>query len=69
MHKEVRHVPYPSFSDSVRGNIIKFEDKRAAEKCLTVMNGRNFAGAKLAAEMWDGHTSYKIEESDLESRA
>ena len=45
---------------------VKFEDKLAAEKCMAVMNGRNFAGAKLVAEMWDGHTSYKIEESDLE---
>jgi hypothetical protein len=28
-----------------------------------------FAGRKLVAEMWDGHTSYKVEESDMEREA
>lgn len=48
---------------------VKFEDIDAAHACIEVMNGRRFAGRILAAEMWDGQTSYKIEESDLEREA
>jgi len=45
---------------------IKFADVESAHRCVKVMNGRFFAGRKLEAGMWDGHTNYKIEESELE---
>eukprot|EP00039_Didymoeca_costata_P026975 m.17110 g.17110 ORF g.17110 m.17110 type:complete len:380 (-) comp5907_c0_seq1:50-1189(-) len=45
---------------------IKYADMAAAEKCIKLMHGRNYAGRQLHAEMWDGTTNYKIEESELE---
>jgi HIV Tat-specific factor 1 len=48
---------------------VKFEDVPSAHACIEVMHGRMFAGRKLVAEMWDGHTSYKVEESDMEREA
>eukprot|EP00041_Stephanoeca_diplocostata_P040067 m.1638569 g.1638569 ORF g.1638569 m.1638569 type:complete len:403 (+) comp28776_c0_seq1:134-1342(+) len=45
---------------------IKFEDMQSAMRCIDKMHKRFFAGKELHAELWDGHTSYKIEESDLE---
>lgn len=45
---------------------IKFEDVEAAQACIQKMDGRHFAQRTLVATMWDGHTSYKIEESDME---
>eukprot|EP00040_Diaphanoeca_grandis_P039141 m.258233 g.258233 ORF g.258233 m.258233 type:complete len:395 (+) comp36303_c0_seq1:184-1368(+) len=45
---------------------IKFEDVASVDVCIKAMNGRWFAKKQLEALMWDGVTSYKIEESDLE---
>eukprot|EP00038_Savillea_parva_P013676 m.212030 g.212030 ORF g.212030 m.212030 type:complete len:414 (+) comp25872_c0_seq1:31-1272(+) len=45
---------------------VKFEDVAAAHACIKLMHNRLFGGRRLSADMWDGHTSYKIEESDME---
>jgi RNA recognition motif-containing protein len=48
---------------------IKFTEAESAHTCLSKMHNRIFDGRKLHAEMWDGHTNYKIEESDAERDA
>lgn len=48
---------------------VKFEDVAAANKCRMKFSGRSFAGRVLACEMWDGHTNYKVEETDAERAA
>ena len=45
---------------------VKFAEIEAAHKCIKVMNGRAYDQKYLEAAMWDGHTSYKIEESEGE---
>jgi len=38
--------------------LIKFEDTKAADKCLLLMRGRFFAGRQVVAEFYDGKTNY-----------
>lgn len=45
---------------------VKFEEVEAVGLCISLMNGRNFAGRKITAEEWDGIVNYKIEETDLD---
>lgn len=45
---------------------VRFETVESQLQCIKSMHGRFFAGQALSAEPWDGHTSYKIEESDME---
>eukprot|EP00117_Sycon_ciliatum_P050148 scpid64643/ scgid35438/ HIV Tat-specific factor 1 homolog len=45
---------------------VAFKEFEGAEECVKVMNGRWYAGRQLKAELYDGVTSYQIEETDLE---
>jgi len=44
--------------------VVKFEEGRAAQKCVEVMNGRYFGGNKLEVFFYDGWTNYSVEESE-----
>lgn len=44
--------------------VIKFADSYAAEKCVKLMDGRFFAGHQIKAELYDGYTNFKVEESE-----
>jgi HIV Tat-specific factor 1 len=46
---------------------ITFNDFECADQCVSLMNGRFFAGRKLSAHVWDGKTKYKIEETEEEA--
>lgn len=48
---------------------VKFADMISAQKCMLKMNNRNYNKRTLLAEMWDGRTNYKIEETDAERDA
>jgi len=48
---------------------IKFTDVASAQKCMRKMNNKTFNSRTLLAEMWDGNTNYKIEETDAERDA
>lgn len=48
---------------------VKFRDADDADKCVAAMNGRWFAKRQLTAELWDGKTDYKVEETDQEREA
>ncbi|XP_071819070.1 17S U2 SnRNP complex component HTATSF1-like [Apostichopus japonicus] len=48
---------------------VRFKDADDADKCVAAMNGRWFAKRQLTAELWDGKTDYKIEETDREREA
>lgn len=39
---------------------IKFDDPKAAEQCIKLMNGRFFAGKELECFYWDGKTNYRV---------
>ena len=45
---------------------VTFKEFQHAEQCVSVMNGRWFAGRQLTAHLWDGKTRYKIEETEEE---
>lgn len=47
--------------------VIHFSDFEAADKCVSLMNGRFFAGRKLTAEPWDGKTRYRVNETEEEA--
>ncbi|KAF9919620.1 hypothetical protein FBU30_010731 [Linnemannia zychae] len=38
---------------------VRFKDKESAELCVKLMSGRYFAGQRVAAEIYDGHTKYE----------
>jgi len=38
--------------------LVKFEDSKAADKCLLLMKGRYFGGRQIMAEFHDGKTNY-----------
>lgn len=44
-----------------------FTDFESADKCVTLMNGRFFAGRRLQAFNWDGKEKYKINETEQEA--
>lgn len=46
---------------------VVFKDADQADKCVELMNGRNYAGRVIFAELWDGKTKYKIKETDEEA--
>lgn len=48
---------------------ISFQEFDAADKCVSVMNGRFFDGRRLEATLWDGKTKYKIQETEEELEA
>lgn len=48
---------------------IKFSTSSAAEKCLTLMNGRMFDNSRLSAEYYDGYTNYTVAEKEEEVAA
>jgi len=48
---------------------IKFSTSSAAEKCLSLMNGRIFDGNRIAAEYYDGFTNYTVSEKEDEVAA
>lgn len=48
---------------------VKFKDADDADKCVAALNGRWFAKRQLTAELWDGKTDYKVEETDQEREA
>lgn len=39
---------------------IKFEEPKAAEECVQLMNGRFFNGRQLESFYWDGKTNYRV---------
>lgn len=48
---------------------IKFATGEAADKCVKLMEGRFFAGRRLAAFMWDGYTNYNMKLQETEEQA
>lgn len=44
--------------------VIKFKDSYAAEKCVKMMNGRFFSGHQIKAELYDGYSNFKVEETE-----
>ncbi|XP_054262293.1 HIV Tat-specific factor 1 homolog [Macrosteles quadrilineatus] len=48
---------------------ISFKEFEAADACIQLLNGRWFGQRKITAELWDGHTKYKITETDEEIQA
>ncbi|KAF9288603.1 hypothetical protein BGZ68_010903 [Mortierella alpina] len=51
---------------------VRFKDKESAELCVKFMSGRFFAGQRVVAEIYDGHTKYEVqktkEELELEEK-
>ncbi|KAF9896325.1 hypothetical protein BX616_007678, partial [Lobosporangium transversale] len=45
---------------------VRFKDKESAELCVRLMSGRYFAGQKVVAEIYDGHTKYDVKKSKEE---
>ena len=48
-----------------------FKSPQAAAKCVSLMDGRWFAGSQLEADLWDGRTSHNVkkrEESEEEQQ-
>ncbi|XP_072019496.1 17S U2 SnRNP complex component HTATSF1-like [Amphiura filiformis] len=45
---------------------VKYKDGDSADVCVLALNGRWFAQRQLVAEIWDGKTDYKVEETDKE---
>ncbi|KAG9320238.1 hypothetical protein KVV02_005859 [Mortierella alpina] len=45
---------------------VRFKDKESAELCVKFMSGRFFAGQRVVAEIYDGHTKYEIQKSKEE---
>ncbi|KAF9438037.1 hypothetical protein BGZ76_010086 [Entomortierella beljakovae] len=48
---------------------VRFKDKESAELCVKLMSGRYFAGQKVIAEIYDGHTRYEAHKSKEEIEA
>ncbi|KAF9166084.1 hypothetical protein DFQ26_008754 [Actinomortierella ambigua] len=48
---------------------VKFKDVESAELCIRLMNGRFFAGQRIEAELYDGHTKYDVKKSKEEMEA
>ncbi|CAG2115067.1 unnamed protein product [Medioppia subpectinata] len=46
---------------------VVFAEFAGADQCVQLMNGRFFAGRRLAAEHWDGRTRYKTDETEEEA--
>lgn len=46
---------------------VVFHEFDSADQCVQLMNGRFFAGRRLTAELWDGKTRYKVEETEEEA--
>lgn len=44
-----------------------FNDFESADKCVSLMNGRFFAGRRLQSFNWDGKAKYKINETEQEA--
>lgn len=47
---------------------IKFAAGEAADKCVELMEGRFFAGRRLAAFKWDGYTDYNMKLQETEEQ-
>ncbi|KAG0002950.1 hypothetical protein BGZ80_003503 [Entomortierella chlamydospora] len=45
---------------------VRFKEKESAELCVRLMSGRFFAGQKVEAEIYDGHTRYEVHKSKEE---
>ncbi|UYV79702.1 HTATSF1 [Cordylochernes scorpioides] len=45
---------------------ITFKEHEHADACIKLMNNRWFAQRKLSAELWDGKTKFKVEETEEE---
>ncbi|KAF9969852.1 hypothetical protein BGZ73_007617 [Actinomortierella ambigua] len=48
---------------------VKFKDAESAELCVKLMNGRFFAGQRIEAAIYDGHTKYDVKKSKEELEA
>ncbi|KAK8812595.1 hypothetical protein WA538_003809 [Blastocystis sp. DL] len=46
--------------------VVKFKQANAADSCVKKMDGRFFAGRKLKAFFWDGHTDYRTKMTEEE---
>lgn len=45
---------------------VRYKDKESAELCVKLMSGRFFAGQRVVAEIYDGHTKYESQKSKEE---
>ncbi|KAG0213657.1 hypothetical protein BGX28_003810 [Mortierella sp. GBA30] len=45
---------------------VRFKDKESADLCVKFMSGRFFAGQRVLAEIYDGHTKYEVQKSKEE---
>ncbi|KAK3807943.1 MAG: hypothetical protein J3R72DRAFT_99007 [Linnemannia gamsii] len=45
---------------------VRFKEKESAELCVKLMSGRFFAGQRVIAEIYDGHTKYESQKSKEE---
>ncbi|XP_015173549.1 PREDICTED: HIV Tat-specific factor 1 homolog [Polistes dominula] len=48
---------------------VTFREPAEAQACVQLLNGRWFSQRKISAEIWDGKTKYKINETDAEIEA
>ncbi|KAF8931658.1 hypothetical protein BGZ47_011738 [Haplosporangium gracile] len=45
---------------------VRYKDKESADLCVKLMSGRFFAGQRVVAEIYDGHTRYESQKSKEE---
>ncbi|KAI7821864.1 hypothetical protein BC939DRAFT_454716 [Gamsiella multidivaricata] len=45
---------------------VRFKDKESAILCVRMMSGRYFAGQKVVAEIYDGHSKYEVQKTKEE---
>ncbi|KAG0059908.1 hypothetical protein BGZ89_012711 [Linnemannia elongata] len=45
---------------------VRYKDKESADLCVKLMSGRFFAGQRVVAEIYDGHTKYESQKSKEE---
>jgi len=43
---------------------VAFKEIEEAQACIELLNGRWFGQRRITAEIWDGHTKYKIKETE-----
>jgi HIV Tat-specific factor 1 len=45
---------------------VRYKEKESADLCVKLMSGRFFAGQRVVAEIYDGHTKYESQKSKEE---
>lgn len=45
---------------------VRYKEKESADLCVRLMSGRFFAGQRVVAEIYDGHTKYESQKTKEE---